>query len=84
MLVKLPVGEGEKHTVMVDYDMFASKVFIYLDDELQKTFILTGNPIKVEFSVGNAEKHNVSIHVRGKTIPVVTIYVDGNLIGTFR
>ncbi|MEM0361746.1 MAG: hypothetical protein QXY36_02980 [Sulfolobales archaeon] len=84
MHVKFPVGNSEKHVVMVDYDMFSSKILIYLDDSLQKTFILTGNPIKVELVVGNEEKHNVTMHIRGKTIPVITVYIDNNLIGTFR
>ncbi|MEM0453433.1 MAG: hypothetical protein QXO98_02080 [Sulfolobales archaeon] len=84
MHLKLPVGEKEKHVVMIDYDMFTSKVLLYIDDELQKTFVLTGNPLRTDFTVGDVEKHNISIYIRGKTIPVVTIYVDDNLIGTFR
>ncbi len=84
MHVKFPVGDVEKHTVMVDYDMFSCKILIYLDDVLQKTAILTGKPTKVELAVGNSEKHNVTMHIRGKTIPVITVYIDDNLVGTFR
>lgn len=84
MLVKFPVGNVEKHTVTVGYDMFSSKILIHLDDELQKAVVLTGKPIRVELTVGNDEKHNIIMHIRGRTIPVITIYVDGNLVGTFR
>ncbi len=84
MHVKFPVGDAEKHTVVIDYEMFSSKISVYLDDTLRKSAILTGNPIKMELSVGDSEKHTVTIHIRGKVVPVITIYVDDNLIGTFR
>lgn len=69
---------------MVDYDMFNSKVYVYVDDVLKETIVLTGKPKEIKFQVGDSEKHEVSILIRGKTIPVMTVYIDNNLLGTFR
>lgn len=82
--VRFTVGEKELHTVVVDYDMFSSKISIIVDDNVINTAVLTGKPINLEFDVGNSEKHRVKVGVRGKTIPVISVFIDDNLIGTFR
>jgi len=82
--VKFTVGEKELHTVIVDYDMFSSKISIIVDDSVINTTVLTGKPINLEFNIGNSEKHRVRIGIRGKTIPVISVFIDDNLIGTFR
>ncbi|GEM_PF-1101547 len=82
--IKFTVGEKELHTVIVDYDMFSSKISIIVDDGVINTTVLTGKPINLEFNVGNSEKHRVRIGIRGKTIPVISVFIDDNLIGTFR
>jgi hypothetical protein len=82
--VKFTVGEKELHTVIVDYDMFSSKISLIVDDSVINTTVLTGKPINLEFNIGNSEKHRVRIGIRGKTIPVISVFIDDNLIGTFR
>lgn len=82
--VRFTVGEKELHTVVVDYDMFSSKISIIVDNDVINTTVLTGKPINLEFNVGNSEKHRVKVEVRGKTIPVISVFIDDNLIGTFR
>ncbi len=84
MYIKFPVGVNELHNVEIDYDMFNSKVYIYVDGVLKETIVLSGRPKEIKFQVGESEKHDVYILVRGKTIPVTTVYVDNNLLGTFR
>lgn len=84
MFLRFQVGTNEQHVVRLDYDMLNSRVSIYVDDALLHTIILTGKPNEVRFQVGNEEKHEVLMFIRGKTIPVTTVYVDGVLLGTFR
>lgn len=84
MFLKFQVGVSEQHTVRVDYDIFNSRVNIYIDDMLVRSLILSGKPNEVRLQVGNNEKHEVYMVITGKAVPVTTVYVDGVLLGTFR
>jgi len=82
--VTIPVGIKEKHTLRITYDLFSRKLVIYVDDLSYAETYLTGVPKEFRIEVGNEERHTVNISIRGSTIPVVSVYIDGSLLGVFR
>jgi hypothetical protein len=78
MIVRVVVGEKEKHSVELDTAGWKGSKKLYIDGELKSESVDFGPMGTVGFTVGDAEKHEVEMRVSfGFRGPSLEVFVDG-------
>jgi hypothetical protein len=78
MIVRIIVGEREKHSVELDTSGWKGGKKLYIDGELKSESVDFSPMGAIRFTVGDAEKHVVEMKVSfGLRGPSFEVFVDG-------